>query len=401
MFRFSHNWLGTPRLVIELFRHGARGPLKTEDAYWRGLEGKLTTLGKAQHYVLGAALIQKYPHLSSILKTNERIYLRSTEFTRTKQSMEYHLLGMYEASDIPVHDISIYNNNFAQVIRGHDIYESFMNSETKTVQHIYNQVNVVPFEDDLEFLCTELKACPNSFKLLTKEDEATLETNINPVREALYKNIGINFPGTEFRYFYDYLLANSFEGRLFPDGMSEELWAYVKLAGEYYVTFRRFGNEIQKKIFPIFLLNKILDFLHKAQQDSFPYDLILLSAHDVTIFNFLNAMNILTPSMMLERMKNMNNGHNENSIHDFPNFASQLLIELWEAEESKNADLVRVIYENKPLKLGKNKQEFNTISTLQELFEAAYTPYSVSDVHRFCGRKCVEKQIKAPKEVKP
>jgi len=360
----SVNLKSTPKLVINLFRHGARGPLKSDDLYWKGLEGQLTSTGKAQHYILGASLIQRYPHLRDVLKQPERMFLRTTEFSRTKQSLHYHLLGMYEAHEHALDSLFIYNTDFALKVKDHSVYQKFLNADMEMIKKFEDQIHTVPFAEDYEMLCTELKACPNSFKLLGKDNETILENNLKPVHERVMKELNMKMNTQEFRYYYDYILANQFEGRNLPDRVSNEFWAYLKLAGEYYVAFKRFGSDLQKKVFSIHLLEKILDLLHTSKRNESTHDLVLLSAHDVTIFNLLNALNILTPQKLLDKMNKIDLLH----AYDFPNFASQVLIELWETENNKD-HYVRVIYENQILNFTQTEeQQFYSLTELEKNF---------------------------------
>ena len=378
---FKRCFLGTPKLVINLFRHGARGPLKTDDLYWKGLEGQLTSTGKAQHYILGASLIQRYPHLKDVLKQPERMFLRTTQFARTKESLHYHLLGMYEAHEHALDSLLIYNTDFALKVKEHLVYKHFLKADMEMIKKFEDKIHTVPFDEDFEMLCTEPKACPNSFKLLGPENEILLENNIKPVCERLWKDMGIKMGSQEFRYYYDYILANQFEGRNLPDRLSNELWAYLKLAGEYYVTFKRFGSDIQKKIFSIFLLEKILDLLHASRKNEASHELILMSAHDVTIFNLLNALNIITPQKLLEKMNKIDLLH----AYEFPNFASQVLIELWESEDGKE-HFVRIIYENQILNFTQTQeQQFYSLTELEKTFKAFYAPYSKQDFYNHGG----------------
>jgi len=55
-----------PNQIIEVFRHGARGPLSGYDKSWPNYEfGALTESGTRQHFVLGKTLTKKYPNISN------------------------------------------------------------------------------------------------------------------------------------------------------------------------------------------------------------------------------------------------------------------------------------------------------------------------------------------------
>ena len=84
-----------PLMVIELFRHGARGPHSIRgDPYWEGREGMLTDVGKAQHVVLGGKMVKRYPFIKAALRDPKKVSLQSSNYDRTKESLIHHLWGM-------------------------------------------------------------------------------------------------------------------------------------------------------------------------------------------------------------------------------------------------------------------------------------------------------------------
>lgn len=381
--------LGQPKLVIELFRHGARGPLSSSEHYWKDAIGQLTTVGKAQHYVLGASLIQRYPQFRDILSQEHKVYYRTTDYNRTRESLEYHLLGMSEAPTINIDDLPLYENTFNSHFKEHAIYENFKKTKPNKLPQIMNRIQMMPFKQDLELLSSEIKTCPNApYNVVNRENENRLAEDMIPMCDEVYKHLGVRLiDGQDLRYFYDVLVVNSYEGRALPSGITPEFWNYLKNAGEYFLTCKRFGDIRQTKLFSVFLLNYMLDFLNAKTREELSYDLVLLSAHDVTIFNFLNALNILTPKMIRDKIFD-----SSLEIPVFPNFASQLLIELWEAD---NADkhFIRVIYENSPLKIGQSEQEFIELSKFEDYIHRCYSPYTKEDVYGKYGFERIRPEI--------
>ena len=90
--------------VFEHFRHGARSPLfymssNFTDALniqWDNF-GDINNLGKKQHFLSGYQKLKKYKHL---LEDPSYILCHTTNLSRTKTSLKYHLLGIYNYSNL-------------------------------------------------------------------------------------------------------------------------------------------------------------------------------------------------------------------------------------------------------------------------------------------------------------
>lgn len=93
-------------LVHVIFRHGARTPSsfypndpnKNETFYPFGF-GQLTTKGKQGEYELGQLLRKEYGEFLGKDFTNELVYVRSTDFTRTRMSALLVLAGLFPPSE--------------------------------------------------------------------------------------------------------------------------------------------------------------------------------------------------------------------------------------------------------------------------------------------------------------
>ena len=95
-------------MVIELFRHGARGPDKKLDYFtnitWPVPEeyGELTRIGIRQHYLLGRYIKAKYVDTNFISSTynSSQVYAQSTDMNRTLLSAYYQLAGIFNNPQI-------------------------------------------------------------------------------------------------------------------------------------------------------------------------------------------------------------------------------------------------------------------------------------------------------------
>ena len=102
--------------VYEHFRHGARSPLiqlssnKRDylNIYWES-EGELNLLGMRMHIMSG---YQKRKQYNDLLNDNDRVISFTTNRNRTKDSLKFHLIGMYDEFDKNSKDLEKFSNVF-------------------------------------------------------------------------------------------------------------------------------------------------------------------------------------------------------------------------------------------------------------------------------------------------
>jgi len=369
-----------PKLIIELFRHGARGPLHHKsDPYWLGKEGQLTEVGRAQHLVLGSSLIQRYPHLKTVLKDPSRLYLQSTNFSRTIESLKFHLWGLYYGEKIPMEGLNIYDHNFYSRYQNHKAYEYFKQHNISNILSFTpTSININALSQDYELLTLEYFTCPKTELLLEAEQREDFDFIMSLVGHHIQYHTKESLKPEEIYELYDLYYANLYEGRNLSSDFSK-IWNYVKSGAEYYVTYQRWGSELQRKLYGMPLLKKIIDFLEKSHERILPYDLVILSAHDITVFNFLSALEIAHPKCFVTKMK----GEVTSNHCHYPNYASQILIELWERnEESK----IKILYENEVINLCGTLDEECSLSDLKKLFVQSFGSIKIDDILHHCGK---------------
>ncbi|XP_062121652.1 LOW QUALITY PROTEIN: prostatic acid phosphatase [Drosophila sulfurigaster albostrigata] len=94
---------GELKFAHVIFRHGDRMPLDPYPTdpwknrkYWPTGWGQLTNRGKQQHYELGKWLRKRYNSLLSTRFDIDQIYIQSTDVDRTLMSAQSNLAGLYE-----------------------------------------------------------------------------------------------------------------------------------------------------------------------------------------------------------------------------------------------------------------------------------------------------------------
>jgi len=372
-----------PKLVIELFRHGARGPVYTNgEPYWRGKEGKLTDAGKAQHFIAGVKLMQRYPHLEKILMQPGKMYLQTTMSSRTQESLQAHLWGLFFGKLAKIDEFDIFDPNFYQKFKESQTAKLYFNPEIyekKAKNFVPTQIHMTPMREEYELLITEI--CPRVRKMLEPSKQKDLEHFMRKIAKMIHAELGIELSPTEIRDFYDLQVANLFEGQpikgnLKPDS---ELWKYIKAAGDYYVMSERFGSAKQRNILGVPLLTKIGNFLENAKKDTQDYSLVLLSAHEFTLMTFLASLDIIHPDCIRNKLE----GNEDRTLCHAPYFASSILIELWQREGGHQ---VRMLYDGEPIPFCGKEDGFCDYDFVKGVFDRITSRYSMEDVKRKCGR---------------
>ncbi len=373
-----------PKLVIELFRHGARGPLDTNgEVYWRGKEGRLTDVGKAQHFVQGAKLMKKYPHLEKVILRPGSMYLQSTQTSRTIESLKAHLWGMFYGKIAQVDEFDVFDYTFYQKFRESEEAKNHFNPhifDTKVKYFEPTSITITPMKDEYELLITEV--CQNIYRMLDPSAHKELDDFMRDISNQIRKELKLKLSSKDIRHLYDLQLANLFEGLPMLKGMAphKPIWETMKLAGDYYVMQKRFGSPKQRTLLGVPIISKIANFLEWANNDSLNYDLVLLSAHEFTLMNFLTALNIITP----ECLKNKMQGAENRSICRAPAFASSIFIELWEKDGLKQ---VRMLYDEEPIPFCGKTDGFCDYDWVKERFDEVTSKYTLNEVRRECSER--------------
>jgi hypothetical protein len=89
------------KFVFSMFRHGARSPTaldsKNNDAFGENWPnpGELTPAGKRMHFLLGLRNRQVYQKFTTKQKEDGSVYIRSTDYNRTMESVESQMQGFF------------------------------------------------------------------------------------------------------------------------------------------------------------------------------------------------------------------------------------------------------------------------------------------------------------------
>ncbi|XP_076257639.1 venom acid phosphatase Acph-1-like [Rhynchophorus ferrugineus] len=286
----------TLQLVHVLFRHGDRNPDSGSlwpsnpfynESFYREGYGQLTNAGKRTEYRLGQLLRLRYNSFLGSEWNINTLDVRTTDYNRTKMSVELVLAGLYPP-------------------RGQDVWTPFLNWQPIPY-------NYFPSSEDKELF--SLGAC-NTFvemyKVLNEENIADyIQSRYSELFDILYQKTGVT--GSLWNCYALYF------GLLVQEQLGFPLQEWTKAiypepihsaaVDNYYILT---NNTILRQITAGYLLRKILnDSASKINGTLSPSSrkVFLYSAHEINVATFL---------LSLEAYK----------ITDVPPYGSHVLVEL-------------------------------------------------------------------------
>ena len=337
----------TPDLVIEIFRHGARGPLKNtynpNQTYWGDNLGQLTPIGMRMHYLLGAALRNQYSELLTSYGP-DTIYVRSSDYNRTIMSGYSHMYGVYETYGP---NFTSTNNVSAAIPPYVSPYISELVADLSTTSALPNNfqvvpIHVVPYNEDI-LIAPYGPACAMA-KNWSAADYASPETKSlfkHDMKDIVtyLRNQGLTVRNFKDLFFVgDTAIANMVEGIELPGNVDpvtqEQYYKDLKFAYEWYTTQTIEGTPNQVELFALNLLDFISGNINATINGTSSLNFIFLSGHDTTVLALLSAFNITTADCLLDNYRNDKNGlpiETPNCI--YPQFAANLIFEFYNTEE--------------------------------------------------------------------
>ncbi|OXU18976.1 hypothetical protein TSAR_000201 [Trichomalopsis sarcophagae] len=304
----SDEALGKVIFANVLFRHGDRTPIDPypndpyrDEAKWPVPFGQLTNIGKHQHLVLGQWLRNRYAHLLPQRYSLYDIYVMSTDVDRCLMSAEANLAGLYPPNGDQMWDI-----------------QSWMPIPVHTIPEAED--GLLSGKKYCDRYSYELQRVINSpeFKNIDKQN-AKLYLYLS---EKSGKSIS-NLENLEFLYNVLYIeeLYNktlpAWTKSVYPDKLKP--WAEMSFTVETY-------NTLLKRLKSGPLLKNMIEHMHQKSKGALTPDrkLWIYSAHDETVANLMNTLNIFEPHC--------------------PPYAATLLVEL--RMNAKNEHVVTVFYKN-------------------------------------------------------
>lgn len=253
--------------AIDLIRHGARTPsmpLPNEPYLWKEGPGELTAEGIQEETRLGQRLRQEYVehyHLLPQQYDNTKIYVRSTRVSRTIQSAEALLSGLYPVDtrpsayqNIPI-ETFVKEQDFVLVARSGFHPWSLLKCYLANRKRWNKQTSKI--QDKLKNWSETLQVPLNNFYELDKvADNLAIRKahGIAPPKGLSPKDV------EDIIAIYEYGTYHKYRLKAFTQPMSQE---FLKLVNHYF---------------------------ELAKRNKTPLKYVLFSAHDSTIMSLLNAL---------------------------------------------------------------------------------------------------------------
>ena len=400
-----------PSLILELFRHGSRGPNDAIwDTTWLPSEcSSLTAVGARQHYVLGKVLREEYtnrygPDFLVSTYRPDKVYVRSTDVERTIMSAYSHLYGIFEG-DGYTHD---------QVPGGDGILPPYQNMTLiNKINNLVKDGPALPFrylpypDHTLQFpdkvLATE-SIChnfggwrntninSNTYKAMI----AAFSSTLNKLRDMGY-HLDDWFTLNDFA---DTIIVDYHENRTMPSNLTwdSDIIQDVNFLYEWGTVFTQFGQDIQKQVLSTPILDYIFDAVNGSVNGTSNLQLVLLSAHDDTLLTALTPLGVVTPACLYENFLSWK--ATKKLIHPeclYPTFASNFRVEVFNV----TIPYVRLYYGGQELWLCNGKASYCTVDQFAQLVKTATNSGNLQTFDALCNNTGVAAgKVKTVGEVK-
>ncbi|KRX08511.1 hypothetical protein PPERSA_12992 [Pseudocohnilembus persalinus] len=322
--------------VIEIFRHGTRGPLYNIYDWQEQQEnmGELLPAGMRQHYELGKQLRKEYIEELEFLSENydpTKFSIYSTNKNRTIQSAQAQLLGLYPFSYGPelIKDI---DNSYYLPPDPSAVWEQLENQEALPNQYDPIPVHTVQKED--LFLSSK---CPNKQKFFEQNKHIIQEIydQVQNLYQPLFKKCSQifqqDFTNTNQLWdLYDNLYSTISQERKLPEELSQKDLDLLKLAAdfEWNITYGTGEyNRIQSSSVFDFIIDIFQNYI-KSDQSTNNIKWTMLSGHDTNLIIILSALNYMDLNCTLYQLLPDIYKEKPKICLETPQYASSLIFEL-------------------------------------------------------------------------
>lgn len=329
-----------PTALIELCRHGSRGPLNnTYDPTWSDDElGELTPVGMRQHYILGTILGMQYPTILNSTNPND-IYMIADNITRCAQSAISQSFGIWNgdgpglgsgypaALAIPPCDVLA-----AQKI-------ALNLSDSYAIPNNYYPPPIITVNDETVYFFNSYGFCPEIIAqqatLLQDSDAQELWAMAQPTVQ--YINSVSSVPVNSFMdlmTFADTVLSNLIVAKPLPGNIPlSNLPILTNISfltdwGFYHVFY---GNPEVTALGAGVLINEIIQLIENALTGNNFTPFSLLSGHDTNVGAFMAVIGYYNESCILANWNAALNGQllPPYPLCYYPPFASTIKVEVY------------------------------------------------------------------------
>ena len=323
--------------VIEVYRHGAREPLRD---YWNAKDfkskGELTPVGMRQHYVLGKALRTEYIDNLAFLSANyseNELYVYSTNVNRTIMSALSQLYGLYPLGSGPKVPDNMNTSLLLPPFAGLTI-DPISDSSISALPLSYQPIPIHTDRLDQEYLLRswDPNVCPINRKWYQAQYSTQLFKDINKEFNETMMNVadmvGLSRETMDLwkmHDIYDIFQNDIYAGKALPNDF-EVYHKNMSFLYDFLTYFVDFGSIEQKRMLSTPFFDKVLKLLDGKVKGEDNRKWIMYSAHDITLIMILSGLNYTSYECLLRGWRE---GYRyEKLCFPFPTYASNFLIEL-------------------------------------------------------------------------
>jgi len=326
-----------PDQVIEFFRHGARGPNNNYDPQWPISElNQLTQVGMVQHYDLGKAIAEKYPHLVADGYDPEYIYVTSSSSQRCIESGVVHVASMFRGLTSTLtssEPVGLQESLIAE-------YGSLLSAEeSNRGDYVPVRVNVARTgTEKLVFHGKSAGNCPAIQTYINQNlagSEVTEAWTIfqDPIQETNTYLSGSQVIDNlnEMSDAYDAFMCDMSDGKKLPGGITDKDLLESLNYGQAYHQYLMFQlQDAQKGLTSFNTIQAFMDQLSNFRQGKNPKKLAIFSGHDSNLFSVLSAFGVITSKCLLANYEDHENGQDLSYPHcRTPEFATNIIFEFY------------------------------------------------------------------------
>lgn len=335
--------------VFEVFRHGARGPLKLINnldvlgQHWDN-EQELTNSGMREHYLLGQTLRQRYIINNSLINPNfdpNEIFLYVTDRNRTIQTAYSQLSGLFpyrselltdSQIEMAIPPMNVSDLNTIKTFLGNS---PILNNFQTLPMHVLD--NNHPF--NLAYKCNSgisKLTKENTARMLSEIDEIITEFNSDfkeTLKTKLNKTDADFVKWSQICDYSDAFISDDFEKRDM-NYLGVDLNKFNESAKRINgLDFKAFDNtSIVAKVTVTPTIRQLINYMNYQIKGSTGPKMVLFSAHDTNIVLWLN---------FLKSALNLTDLHFSNIV-----FASNVILEL-NKNDGSDSYFINVLYNDK------------------------------------------------------
>ena len=335
-----------PDQIVELFRHGARGPIYDYDDSWNVSQyGMLTAVGMRQQYILGKVLSQKYSDLLGTAYDYNQIYILSDTTPRCIQSALIHLYGIYLGTGPALRDdyptelaVPPYQDPLVKQIADQlGDTEAVPYKEVPNIVEIVDKTSGYIFQGDTPIYCPKVAIweIENSKDDKEREAWAIFNETFTNVNKYLDPSKQLK-TADDVTAFGDTVSVDFYENKTLPGGISDpELVSNISFAFAWYRFHVWEGQLLQRQLNAFGPVQAILAQMAAYKEGVKFNKAAFFSGHDDNIYAVLAAFGVITEDCLMDNFNSY--VENKTLVHPncyFPYFASDLMFEFYNSTET-------------------------------------------------------------------